>query len=89
MDIGISATHRKSSSRTTPTGANACSNVIAWDLGGQEGDGRELTTISMLQEGDAEGHKDQACHNEVGRHTLHAMQGRHQGPRLLQCVCQS
>lgn len=54
----------------------------------QEGEGRELTTISMLQEGDAERHKDQACHNEVGGHTLHAVQGRHQGPGLLQHVRQ-
>ena len=42
----------------------------------------------MLQEGDAERHKDQARHDEVGGHALHTMEGWHQGSGLLQRVGQ-
>ena len=40
----------------------------------------QLTTVRMLQKRDAEGHEDQASHNEVGWHALHAMQGRYKRP---------
>lgn len=44
----------------------------------------EHTSIGMLQEGNAERHKDQATNDEVGGNTVHSMQDGHQRTPLLQ-----